>query len=368
MPDTRLKILWLAHESNLSGANIAMLEYIDALRYQFSFFIILPHEGNMQKELDQRNVSYKIVYQYGWINIHPWWHIYKWIKVLLRSILAVLQTIKLISSEKPNIVSTNTLVPFTASIAAFFKKVPHVWWIHEYGKEDFGFSIGWGFESISLKWINYSSKLIIANSNSILSKFSKLLSNANITSIYQPVTWRVNGADLKIKKSRFLMFGQLVESKGHRDVLKAMLDNRDKGKHLYSLDIKGPCVVDSYLAELQYFIKQNELDKFVNIDAGYFEKEQIIPQYEVVIVASKSEAFGRVIVEANKAGLYVLVRDSGGAPELINETNGHLFSNQNELALALSGDLKFPTSEIKINYTEDAEIKKLIKLLYKVSI
>ena len=365
MKGFRKKILWQTHESNISGANIAMLEYIDALENDFCFFVILPHKGTMQKELVKRSIPFRIIHQYGWTNVHPWLNIGKWTRVVIRSFAAVLHTIKLIIVEKPSIVSTNTLVPFTASIAAWLIKTPHVWWIHEFGKEDFGFTTGWGNERMSFKWMQLSSKLIIGNSKAISNKFAKLMPKANVATIYQPVSWKATQTVKNAKLARFLMFGQLAPSKGHIDVLKAMLINKQQGKLLHTLHIKGPSEIKTYLDELKQFVEQHELVPYVQIEAGYFKKEEIMPRYEILIVASQAEAFGRVIVEANKAGLRVLVRNSGGAPELINESNGLLFANQCELASALCSERKFPDTAIQSIYSEGAEIQFLTELLIK---
>jgi glycosyltransferase involved in cell wall biosynthesis len=360
------KIVWQSHESMVSGANIALLEYIDALSNAFDFFVILPHQGSMQAALEKRGIAYAIVYQYGWTNRYPWWNVGKWMKVLLRSITAILKTIHLINKEKPSIVCTNTLVPFTASIAAKLKSIPHVWWIHEFGKEDFGFSTGWGLEKTSFWWMQQSSKLIIGNSNAIKTKFSKLMPRAKVLFIYQPVSWNAIHLGEESKHARFLMFGQIVESKGHKDVLNALLFNKKNGRPLYTLHIKGPNEIKSYLTELQYFIKVNELQEYVKIEVGYFKKEEVLPHYEILIAAAKSEAFGRVIVEANKAGLRSLVRNNGGAPELINESNGLLFSNLIELSEQLSSESIFINNPIRLNYNEDEQIQQLKHLLYSI--
>ena len=363
MKSEKKKILWQTHEAIVSGANIAMLEYLDALADVFCFYIILPHTGNMQQALEQRAIPYTIIHQYGWTNVYPWWHFGKWTKVLLRSMTAVWQTKHLIKEEKPALVCSNTLVPFTASIASYLQHIPHVWWIHEFGKEDFGFTTGWGHEKPSLWWMQKSSKLIIGNSKAVSTKFQQLMPKSTIETIYQPVTWRATESTVTTKQVRFLMFGQLIASKGHKDVLQAMLANKLAGKPLHTLHIKGPCEIKSYLAELQEILELNDLQEYVQIEVGYFKKETIMPQYEVLIVASNSEAFGRVIVEANKAGLRVLARNSGGAPELINECNGLLFNSQIELAEALCGEKTFSNTAIRSNYKEVAEIQTLIKLL-----
>lgn len=360
------KIMWQAHESISSGANIAMLEYMDALTDSFIFFVILPHKGNMQQLLEQRDIPYTIIHQYGWTNFFSWWNIGKFMKLLLRSIAAIWQTTLLLKKEKPSIICTNTIVPFTASIAAKFKRIPHVWWIHEFGKEDFGFTTGWGYEKISFWWMQKSSNLIIGNSEAISAKFRNIMSKTVIETVYQPVSWKSTSVRTSENAPVFFMFGQLVESKGHKDVLQAMISNLQQGKRLHRLDIIGPSEIEDYLIELHNIVHQNNLHQYVKIKVGFFDKEEIMPNYDVLIVASKAEAFGRVIVEANKAGLRVLVRNCGGSPELVNETNGLLYENQNELSAILCGEIKFPDKVMRFNYDEDSEIIKLTTLLTRL--
>jgi glycosyltransferase involved in cell wall biosynthesis len=213
-------------------------------------------------------------------------------------------------------------------------------------------------------WMEQSSKLIIGNSQAINVKFKKLMPKASVQTIYQPVTWNPSLKIDSTKKAKFLMFGQIIASKGHKDVLKAMLVNKQQGKPLQELHIIGPCETESYLIDLQNIVEMYGLKPYVQILPGYFNKEDVLPHYEVLIVASKAEAFGRVIVEASKAGLRVVVRNSGGASELVNEGNGLLFNNQTELADVLCGDRALPESDIYLNYDESQEIQNLTDLLY----
>ncbi|RXK57426.1 glycosyltransferase [Lacibacter luteus] len=353
-------IVWQAHEGNLSGANIAMLEYIDALRGTYRFHVILPHEGTMRNVLTKRQVTISIVPQYGWADSN--FSFKRRLKRLIRTQLAVRIIRKLLKETGASFVFTNTLVPFVAAKAAYRLQLPHVWWIHEYGEEDFGFRIGYGKPEKAYKQMQHWSKLIICNSEAVTTKFKALLPNVPVHRIYQPVSWNAAKPVPKDKIATYLMFGQLAESKGHLEVLKAVAKAKQLGVTV-KLHIKGPSENAVYLHLLKEFISTNQLEEQINIETGFFVKEEIMPQYEVLIVASRSEAFGRVIVEANKAGLRVLVRNSGGAPELINETNGLLYTNQEDLEAILCGERAFPDRAICCNYNESEQIQTLTELL-----
>jgi glycosyltransferase involved in cell wall biosynthesis len=96
---------------------------------------------------------------------------------------------------------------------------------------------------------------------------------------------------------------------------------------------------------------------------GFFKREDILPNYQTLIVASSHEAFGRVILEANKAGLRVVVKNGAGSSELVNETNGLLYESTQELANILIGKKKLPDGLMISNYDEAQEIKKINSLL-----
>ncbi|MEJ8842215.1 glycosyltransferase family 4 protein [Lacibacter sp. H375] len=355
-------IVWQAHEGNSSGANIALLEYIDVLSAEYRFHVLLPHNGSMEDALAKRSIACSIVPQYGWAG-ETKGSLLLQLKRFVRTAVAVQQVKELLKHLRPAFVFTNTLIPFASAKAAYKMNVPHVWWIHEFGKEDFGFRIGWGNDDEAYKKMTNWSKLVICNSNAVMDKFKPLLPAVQVERIYQPVSWKQDVSIVTKKKiATYLMFGQITESKGHEEVLGAILEAKKRMVHV-SLHIKGPCESKAYLLRLQNFIEANSLGRQVQIETGYFVKEEVMPLYEVLIVASRSEAFGRVIVEANKAGLSVLVKNSGGAPELVNNSNGLLYNSKEELCSIFMSKQWVARYPIQINYAEREETERLKQLL-----
>ncbi len=360
-------IIWQAHEGNLSGANFAMLEYIDQLQDFYAFHVILPHKGTMCNALTERAISYTIIPQYGWAGKQSLPLIQK-LRFYLRSYLAVEQIKKLIKRLHPAFVFTNTLVPFVAAKAAYAQRMSHVWWIHEFGEEDFGFSIGFGNKQKAYSKMQQWSKLIICNSKAVAAKYQQLMPGANIHVNYQPVSWNKSLVGItSSKKGKFLLFGQIEPSKGHIEVIEAMALIKKQNKQLSTLFIIGPCENKIYYQLLLTKIEEAQLQECIKIKTGFFIKEEVLPQFEVLIVASKSEAFGRVIIEAGKAGLKVVVKNNGGSPELINKTNGLLYESIDELAAILSGETPMPSDDVIIQqYDESNELQKLKEALDKL--
>lgn len=355
-------ICWVAHESSVSGANIAMLEYVRALECSYKFHIILPHIGTMSNLLTQHSIPFTIIPQYGWAGNRVA-SFTKKLRFSIRTFIALSQTKKIIDNLQPSLVFTNTLVPFIGAKAAFIKRIPHVWWIHEFGEEDFGFGIGLGNPKEAFAKMHQWSKLIICNSRAVHDKFKQLMPAARIDFIYQPVSWNQLNRASSIQ-AEFIMFGQITPSKGHNEVIDAIILNKKKGANISALHIVGPCENETYFNQIEQKIQAAELQDFIVLKKGFFKKEEVLPFYKTLIVASPYEAFGRVIVEANKAGLRVVVKNGGGgSSELINETNGLLYNDLAELANILSGVSSLPTAPIIQNYDELAEIERLKKLL-----
>lgn len=348
----------------MSGANIAMIEYANMLQDEYDFHFILPHMGNMISTLGAMGFKTTIIHQYGWArsatdsNKGISW------RIKLRSIIAIIKTCQLIIYEGISLVFTNTQIPFTIAVSAKILHRPHVWWLHEFGEEDFGFTIGFGRLNRANRKMERSS-LIICNSEAVLQKFKSRLPAVNMERIYQPVRFK-NTQILKATSIcvRYVMFGQLVASKGHMEVLQAIVAAKKINPLLnMTLHIKGPSEDASYYKNLLAFIDINSLQNVVKIETGFFDKEKILPLYDLLIVASKAEAFGRVIVEAGKAGLKVIVKNTGGAPELVNTTNGLLYDTREELSQILAGPILKPSGPIHFNYNEEAEILRLKKYL-----
>ena len=315
--------------------------------------------------IKKKEIEYKIVRQYNWgVNIKSV-SFYKAIKIKLRNLVALNQIANIVKINKIDIVFTNTLLPNLAAEIAFRKKLPHVWWVHEFGEADFGFKIGWGNMAEGFNYIQKCSKLIIANSNAVLKYLKTEMPQSKIEKIYQPVSWENEFVE-PTKKDTYLMFGQIIESKGHLLVIEAIKQLKDKNISI-KLNILGPSENIIYLNTLKCKIIDYELSDCITIKVGFFRKEKIMPAYKALIVASNAEAFGRVIVEANKAGIKAIVKNGGGASELINITNGYLFNNIRDLIGLLSNYDNFSDKNIvKFNYIETEEILKLKKILYSI--
>lgn len=354
-------IIWQCHESNISGANKFVIDYLELMSKDYQFHVIVPHEGSLTQRLRSVDIPFTKIKQYGWASVKKR-DFFFWLRIKFRNYLAYRKTCLIIKRLSPSIYFTNTIVPYIGAKAAYKNKVKHVWWIHEFGEEDFNFKIGFGnlqcaYQSMS-KWSN----LIICNSNAIKSKFEKHLLNVPLHTNYQFIKWPHEISKVKLIKP-YLMFGQIIESKGHLEVIRALGTLKKKSLKIYPIDIIGPCNDSNYHSLLINEVNNLGLNDYVKIKVGYFENVEIIPNYCYLIFASKCEAFGRVIIEAIKSGLKVIAKSAGSIPELINETNGIIYNDINELVDILSKEPVISNCKNKLAYSEDEEFEKLQSLI-----
>jgi glycosyltransferase involved in cell wall biosynthesis len=123
------------------------------------------------------------------------------------------------------------------------------------------------------------------------------------------------------------------------------LDHEIKGQHIliealkiliYELNFKNVCV--DFIGDgksknfLEKIVKEYQLDEFVNFlgnrDRIYIYEN--LKNYNLLIQPSLNEGFGLTITEAMAAKIPVLVSNSGGLPEIVDEGNfGRIFKSGN---------------------------------------
>ena len=171
------KILWIAHESNKSGANLCLKEFMEiAAAEGFEQLLILPHKGNMELVAKELGIKCKIVHYYSWVkgcNISFIQSLS--VKKILRNIVAVIHLSAILIKQRNTLVFTNTSVIHVGAWASLFTAKKHYWYMHEMGEEDFGFRMPWG--KYSYWFMNFTSKKVLTNSNHLAEKYRNELAS-----------------------------------------------------------------------------------------------------------------------------------------------------------------------------------------------
>ena len=242
-----------------------------------------------------------------------------------------------------------------------------------------------GLESAFVWWRVIIQKQIFKRANNLIVPSDALVNKATMYKLMDEdkVIRIYNGTKLESKKKKLSNFkdkkkfivGVVAnfydEVKGHRYALEtiALLPQN------FTLEFIGDGVLQESIQKEAKKIKVINRLKF----HGYLEKEQIInlmiERFDVLLVPSISESFGKVIIEAMSVGLPVVATNVGGIPEIIlNRKTGCLVESKNsgQMALVIEQVVKdeamykqFSQNSIK-RVEENFDIKTMAKDYFEV--
>lgn len=328
-----MKILFISHSNDLSGANKSLLDIIINLQSRIDIVVMCNSKnGALTDALSKLHIKV-IIADYAWWYISPRKNLLKQlyrafvdsknykIKKLNKEILESLFI------ENFDLVYTNTS---TVDVGAHISKelsIPHVWHIREFGEEDFGFIPIVPKEKQMETFM--SANKIIVNSNALGNKYRNYIPADKVKVIY-------NGFDIKKIESahtktasfstRILITGQVCEGKGQKQAILAVARLRNKGENIH-LFLAGT-VNKSYLKSIYTQIGGEK--EWLHILGQCSDMKKIRADMDIELVCSKCEAFGRVTIEAMLNGIPVIGSNSGGTPELIRDhRTGLLYENGN---------------------------------------
>ncbi|MEA2073635.1 MAG: glycosyltransferase family 4 protein [Campylobacterota bacterium] len=128
------------------------------------------------------------------------------------------------------------------------------------------------------------------------------------------------------------MVGRINEAKGQHLLIKALKEIKNKNIHVYFV---GHEMTTGYIDELKALAKEFEVDDMVHF-LGFLKNTYPFYQLcDIIVLASKRETFGLVLIEAMSAKTAVIGSNSGGVVEIIDdEKTGLLFEAGSFTSLA----------------------------------
>jgi glycosyltransferase involved in cell wall biosynthesis/uncharacterized HAD superfamily protein/hypoxanthine phosphoribosyltransferase len=320
-------VSFISHTAGMAGAERSLLDLIDGLKKRgILSHVILPQKGPFEEELKKRSVPYDILY-------YRWWTCSDNEKkeIVDNEINSqVIPLISLLDKINPDIIYTNTSVINVGALAAKVLGKPHIWHIREFGELDHNLNFILPIQERS-KFIYENSERVIFNSRAVKEYHSKNLNNGEV--VYNNITLESSNNKFEEQKKIFkreksyklAVIGTLHDGKNQKDAVLATRDLLKKGIDT-ELVIVGEGNSD-YINELKRIISENQLEDNVNF-LGYIPKPySVLREIDVLVVCSRSEAFGRVIIEGMLAKKPIIATRIGGITEIITDgVNGLLYT------------------------------------------
>ncbi len=323
-----MRVLIIGFDVSLYGSALAMAELSKYLkRNNVDVYVTLPQHGLLENRLRDLNIPYKVIPYFNWI-FHSKNILIDNIKYLIKLVvdwIAEVRIYRYIRKNEISIVHINTIAVGAGARAAKWAGIKLVWHIRELVEE--GYGCVFHNEKKAYQLIS-SSDYIVAISQYVYDKYCKFLSGNKMHVIYDGIDIEkyqvVNNRIFASKRTVIAFTGKLYKEKGQHELIEAVKDIATK----YNLEIwfigSGE---QEYIDELKIRVNELGIEQHVKFWGFQEEPEKISCKADIAVVCSKSEAFGRVTVEAMLEGLLVIGAEDGGTKEIIkHKVNGLLYT------------------------------------------
>lgn len=342
----KVNTLFLFHDTEKNnGANQSLIEVISTLTQNGTIvpYVALPKKsGTVITYLENKGFNvYK--WRYGRWDYKEDLKGLKKIKIMFVNSIKLLYTIptffklkKVIRDNNIEVVYTNTYTIFLGCLLKKYCNISHIWHIREFGKEDHGLKLIIGDKYFNKILNQYSDKIILI-SQSLYNKYKDIIEDLNKVEVLYNDLSENSIQEKKCfnenKKLRILIAGTLQEGKCQIDVIKAIKVLKEKNI-LVELNIAGKDEGE-YFNKLKKYVEDNCLNDVVNFN-GYIENmNRFRRKMDIGVVASSSEAFGRVTIEGMLSNMLIIGADAGATSELISDgRTGYLYEKNNYKELA----------------------------------
>ncbi len=281
---------------------------------------VLPQRGDVSQRCAHDGIETKIAWT-------PWWGFGKWSRfryvdphvvigwlpytvILLPGIV---QALVYFSRQRPTMVLTNTMTIPSHAIAAKILGIPHHWIIREFGRDDHQLWFLFGYRR-TVRLVGWLSESVICNSHAVEQAMLDLDPTMTANVIY-PVVDSAMGTPPQRQpgeRMRTVLVGYLSDAKGQKLAIEAIAIARKAG-----IDIELTLVGAGSHQPFRNLARHLGVDDLVTIDGPTRDVPSYWAAAHIGLMCSQCEAFGRVTVEAMRAGLPVCGTNSGGTPEII---------------------------------------------------
>lgn len=208
--------------------------------------------------------------------------------------------------------------------------IPHIWHLRELGKEDYRVQF---YKRDCINYLNRNADAFIAISECVARAWKKRgIEEKKIHLVY-------NGIDIShfnIKKEqnvtviKVVMSGHIQLTKGQDQLIQAIGLLEDEYRSCIQVDFYGEAYPD-YKKQLDKYVREYHLEEIVHF-CGYCDHlPQKLSEYDIGVICSRAEGFGRVTVEYMASNLVVLASNTGANPELIEEGISGILYKYNDI-------------------------------------
>lgn len=264
----------------------------------------------------------------------------RWIKCCLDYYISNYMSLRKLESSlnlaEIDLIHTNSA---RNDIGCFISKkygIPHVMHIREFADSDFD-CISFRPNYINV-FNNFTTKFISISDAVKKHWIKKGIPDKNVITIYNGIHYEdisVSSDDKKCaSKLHMLIAGGVVPAKGQQIAIEAIRLLPEKLRQNVTLDIAG-WGIESFIKILKNHVVDNGLTNQIHFLGSINDVHERMGRYQIGLMCSRAEGFGRVTAEYMHGRLGVIASDSGANPELIDDgVTGLLFKSGDAKSLA----------------------------------
>lgn len=336
------KILFIANEIQVGGASNSLFQLACSIKKNYTPIILVNKKGPLTKRFEQENIKYIVLKYKPYATGEGSSNLKKIIKKILLPYLKISHSVlnnlalkkinKLINMDEISLIHTNVNRDDFGILLSKKYNIPHIMHLREFGDIDYKLLY---LRKDYIDFVSQNTKYFIAISNVIKEHFIKKgFDKDKIKVIYNGVKINPNPKPDKNKNLNILFLGGIQESKGQLELIEAL--------NLIPKEI--PVKVDFYGMKnyeykkllinkiKEYHLKNIYFNSYIN------DVNSIMHNYNIGIMCSRKEAFGRVIVEYMTNKLITIVPNKGACVEIVSKDSGFIYEygNYNNLACILT--------------------------------
>jgi len=257
-----------------------------------------------------------------------------WLPYTAMLLPGIVQALVYFIRQRPAMVLTNTMTIPSHAIAAKILGIPHHWIVREFGKDDHQLWFLFGYRR-TVRMVGRLSELVICNSHAVEQAMLALDPTMKTRVLYPVVDTPLRTPPVRHlnERMRAVLVGYLSVGKGQDLAIEAIAIARRAGT-----DIELTLVGAGRHRPLHTLAQRLGVADLLTIHGPTQDLGPYWANAHVGLMCSQNEAFGRVTVEAMRAGLPVCGTDSGGTPEIIEPGIAGLLSPAGD-AHALAANL-----------------------------
>ncbi|NRR91027.1 glycosyltransferase [Winogradskyella undariae] len=364
-----MKLLFISHDSELTGASKSMLGLIiGLLKEGIEVLVILPELGQLSKQLESSHINFLVsghrvntssLESSSWPKLKQLRLLKFKIQRFVKNIFLAYKFSKKLKKEfYPDYIITNTSTTNFGALLSLFLKTKHIWYLREFGSLDHGFKQD--FNSI-FKILLQKSKYVVCISKDLERHYKK---HYNIKNTYINYNGIYNkNTLLNLHKSlikptnciNFIFVGQLTKRKGIWKVINAFLKMNETDTVKLLIVGNG-----NEFESIELYIKEQRLEDKIELLGYQAYPEKYYKQAHCFIMASDREAFGRTTVEAVAYNCFVIANNQGATKEILEDKKEALYFDGTVADLTLQMNHFLSLRKEQVQSVKDSAFRKVL--------